>query len=64
MTNDNSRRKHFPLNGRQSSGSSSPLSSNTSGNVQVPEGNIKKSTTEVWQDKGLFFFFFFRISSQ
>ena len=31
--------------------SSSPVSSNTGGDAQVREDDLKKSGTEVWQDK-------------
>jgi len=38
------------------------MSSNTGGDTQVPEGDLKKLSTEFWQDKGLYFSF--KISSQ
>lgn len=37
------------------------MSNNTSGDTQVPEGDLKKLSTEFWQDKGLSFSF--KISS-
>jgi hypothetical protein len=44
-----------------SSGSLSPMSNNTGGDARVPQGELKKSRTEVWREKYLFFTF--RISS-
>ena len=48
--NNNLRRRHFLLYLGCSSGSSSQMSNNTDGDAQVPENDLKNSSTVVWRD--------------